>query len=160
MSYSINRIFTLLIQIGLLANFAQVLGADNEEQAVKAVQIVFQESWNQHDMEKLASLFADDADFVNVLGMRWVGRAAIKEAHIQTHNSIFKKSRLTINETNVRFVKPDVAVTRSFWNLVGHTTPTGEPGPPRKGIVTNVLVKQNDKWEIIVTQNTDIAPPQ
>src|SRR4030095_2822958 len=119
-----------------------------------------QESWNQHDMEKLASLFADDADFVNVRGMLWVGRAAIKDAHVQSHNTIFKKRRLTTDETTVRFLKPDVAVTRSFWRLVGHTTPTGEPGQPRKGIITNVIVKQNDKWQIIVTQNTDIVPAQ
>jgi uncharacterized protein (TIGR02246 family) len=142
----------------LLYNFVLKAEADNQEEAVKSILIAFQEAWNQHDMEKLASLFADDADFVNVLGMRWVGRSAIKDAHVQTHNTIFKNSRLTTDETVVRFLKPDVAVTRSFWSLVGHTTPTGEPGQPRKGIVTNVIVKQNEKWQIIVTQNTDIMP--
>jgi uncharacterized protein (TIGR02246 family) len=160
MKYSVTRILIPVILMVLFSNFALRAGADNEEEAVKAILIAFQQSWNQHDMETLASLFADDADFVNVLGMRWVGRAAIKDAHVQSHNTIFKNSQLTVNETIVRFLKPDVAVTRSFWSLVGHTAPTGEPGQPRKGIVTNVLVKQNEKWQIIVAQNTDIVSTQ
>jgi uncharacterized protein (TIGR02246 family) len=28
-------------------------------------------AWNAHDMERFASLFADDADFVNVRGWWW-----------------------------------------------------------------------------------------
>jgi len=159
MTHSFVRglLFVLVTTISFVG--FQEVDAATEEEAVKNVLNSFQDCWNRHDMEGFATLFAEDADFVNVRGMRWVGRAAIKEAHTQTHAGIFKASRITIKETIIRFIKPDVAVSRSFWDLVGHTTPTGEPAPPRKGILTNVLVKQNDKWQIVVTQNTDIAPP-
>ena len=157
---SVNRIFVPIVLMLLFCNLTHKAEAGNPEEEVKAVLISFQESWNQHDIEKLANLFAEDADFVNVLGMRWVGRSAIRDAHVQSHNTIFKNSRLTNSETIVRFVKPDVAVTRTFWSLVGHTTPTGETGQPRKGIITNVIVKQNEKWQIIVSQNTDIVAMQ
>jgi uncharacterized protein (TIGR02246 family) len=128
-----------------------------DEEAVNAVVRAFEEAWNRHDMDSLANLFADDADFVNVRGRR-LGRAAIKEAHVASHTRIFKNSHLVIGETSVRFLKPDVAVARSRWDLTGHTTPAGQAAPPRKGFVTNVLVKSKGKWQIVVAQNTDIAP--
>lgn len=129
-----------------------------EEEAVTAVVGAFEDAWNRHDMDSLASLFADDADFVNVRGMRWIGRAAIKEAHVATHATIFKNSRLRMQETSVRFLKPDVAVARSLWELTGQTTREGNVAPPRRGILTNVLMKVEGKWRIVVTQNTDIVP--
>jgi hypothetical protein len=44
-----------------------------DEQAVTAVIRAFEEAWNRHDMDSFANLFLDDADFVNVLGSRWIG---------------------------------------------------------------------------------------
>jgi uncharacterized protein (TIGR02246 family) len=129
-----------------------------DEQAVTAVVRAFEEAWNRHDMDSFANLFADDADFVNVRGSRWIGRTAIQDAHAATHATIFKKSRLRMKETSVRFLKPDVAVARSLWDLTGHTTPAGDVAPPRKGILTNVLTKEKGRWQIVVSQNTDIVP--
>ena len=131
-------------------------GAD--EQTVKAVVGAFEEAWNRHDMDSFANLFAGDADFVNVLGHRWIGRKAIREAHAATHATIFKESRLQMKETSVRFLKPDVAVARSLWDLTGLRTPTGEIAPPRKGILTHVLTKEKGSWRIVVSQNTDVVP--
>jgi uncharacterized protein (TIGR02246 family) len=102
-------------------------------------------------------LFAEDADFVNVVGMRWVGRPAIREAHAATHATTFKESRLTIEQTDVRLLAPGVAVARSRWTLVGHTASDGQPGAPRTGFLTNVLVQRDGRWEIAVSQNTDIV---
>lgn len=155
MKYSFTPV---LILVGLFAVGTQPVAATDDEQAVRKLIDSFQQYWNQHDMEGFASLFAEDADFVNVRGTRWVGRSAIKDAHAQSHSRQFKNSLLTINETTLRFLNPDIAVTRSLWQLVGYTTPTGEVGEPRKGILTNVVVNQNNKWEIVVAQNTDIVP--
>ncbi len=49
--------------------------------------------WNTHDMTRLADIYADDADFVNVIGMRWKGasqiaanaRAVARVAHAPDH---------------------------------------------------------------------------
>jgi hypothetical protein len=59
----------------------------NDEVGVNAVVRGFEEAWNRHDMDALATLFANDADFVNVIGMRWVGRDAIKQSHAASHAS-------------------------------------------------------------------------
>jgi uncharacterized protein (TIGR02246 family) len=157
-----KSLLSLGLGLVLLTAFGSQLlvasGPGRDEAAVNAVLRAFEEAWNRHDMDSLANLFADDADFVNVVGKRWLGRAAIKEAHVATHTTIFRNSHLVVGDTSVRFPKPDVAVARSRWDLTGHTTPAGLAAPPRKGFVTNVLVKSKGKWQIVVTQNTDIAP--
>lgn len=114
-------------------------------------------AWNSHDMDAFANLFTDDADFVNIEGTRWRGRAAIKDAHAFVHKTIFKQNRLTINDTTIKQLSPDVVVARSTWHLEGQTTMKGESVPSRTGILTNVLVRSGSTWKIAVAQNTDIV---
>jgi uncharacterized protein (TIGR02246 family) len=131
----------------------------NGEVGVNAVVHGFEDAWNRHDMDAFAMLFATGADFVNVVGMRWVGRDAIKQHHAASHATIFRSSTLKIGGTTVHFLKADVATARSVWTLSGITSDTGKLAPPRTGILTHVLVRINGHWLIVLTQNTDIAKP-
>lgn len=131
----------------------------NDEVGVNAVVHGFEDAWNRHDMDAFAMLFATDADFVNVIGVRWVGRGAIKQHHAASHATIFKSSTLKIGDTALRFLKTDVATARSVWTLLGISSETGQVVPPRTGILTHVLTKIDGHWLIALTQNTDIANP-
>lgn len=124
--------------------------------AVIRVVEAFAECWNRHDMNAFAELFAPDAEFVNVVGLWWKGRAEIKAAHEFTHQTLFKNSRLTLAEVSTRFPAPHIAIARCRWHLVGHVTPEGAPLPERTGILLNVLQQQGGHWRIIDSQNTDI----
>lgn len=143
----------------LLAVSAPSSHADESEAAgnVRLLIADFERAWNSHDMDAFASLFTDDADFVNVEGTRWLGRSAIKDAHAFVHKTILRQSRLTIVDTTIRQLSPDVIVARSNWRLEGQTTMKGEPVPGRTGILTHVLVRSGSSWRIAVTQNTDIV---
>jgi uncharacterized protein (TIGR02246 family) len=156
----LTRIVTLLLCVYGATPGVLHAKAAGDEAGVRSVLSDFEAAWNRHDMDAFARLFAEDADFVNVLGMRWIGRAAIMEAYQATHTTIFKNSQLRIGETSVRFLKRDVAVARSVWELEGHTSPVGEPQAPRKGILTNVLAQTSSGWQIVITQNTDIVAPK
>jgi len=123
---------------------------------VERVVAAFAEAWNRHDMEAFAELFAPDAEFVNVVGMWWKGRAEIKAAHEFTHSTMFKSSRLTILETTVRFPAPQLAIARSRWLLENHGSPDGAALPARNGVLVNVLSLRGGRWSIIDAQNTDI----
>jgi len=127
-----------------------------ERAEAERVVAAFAEAWNRHDMEAFAELFAPDAEFVNVVGMWWKGRAEIKAAHEFTHSTMFKSSRLTILETSVRFPVPELAIARSRWLLENHVGPDGEPLPARHGVLVNLLARQGGRWSIIDAQNTDI----
>ena len=54
----------------------------------------FAEAWNRHDMDDFASLFCEDANFVNVVGMWWRNRSEIEAAHRATHATMFRDSQL------------------------------------------------------------------
>ncbi|MEW6734471.1 MAG: SgcJ/EcaC family oxidoreductase [Acidobacteriota bacterium] len=133
--------------------------ANNDDQAVQDIVGCLEASWNTHDMNAFGDLFAEDADFVNVFGMRWRDKKTIREQHRALHNSVFSKSRLTMRDTTVLFPAEDVAIARSLWDLVGLVNPAGEPQPDRRGILTHVLQKRQGRWVIIVSQNTDIVTP-
>ena len=69
---------------------------------------LFASAWNAHDMAALARLFVEDADFVNVVGIWWRDRRAIKEAHEFAHRTFFRNSRLAIDDVAVKYLRPDL----------------------------------------------------
>jgi uncharacterized protein (TIGR02246 family) len=148
-----------LLSLGLTSASVAMDKDINDEVGVDAVVHGFEDAWNRHDMDAFAMLFATDADFVNVIGMRWVGRDAIKQHHAASHATIFKTSTLKIGDTTVRFLKADVATARSVWTLSGITSETGQLAPTRTGILTHVLERIDGHWLIVLTQNTDISKP-
>ncbi len=158
---SIKNLFALgaLLSLGVTSASVAMDKQINDEVGVNAVVHGFEDAWNRHDMDAFSMLFATDADFVNVVGMRWVGRDAIKQHHAASHATIFKSSTLKIGNTTVRFLKADVATTRSGWMLSGITSETGQIAPTRTGILTHVLERIDGRWLIVLTQNTDIAKP-
>ena len=61
-------------------------------------------------MKAFTELFAEDAEFVNVVGLWWKGRDEIRKAHEFTHAKMFKDSQLTISEASVRFPADTIAI--------------------------------------------------
>jgi uncharacterized protein (TIGR02246 family) len=157
--------YEVFIRIGVLLIMGVTSGSVamdkqiNDEAGVNAVVRGFEDAWNRHDMDAFAMLFATDADFVNVVGMRWVGRDAIKQHHAASHATIFKSSTLKIGDTTLRFLKADVATARSIWTLSGITSESGQLSPTRTGILTHVIARIDGHWLIVLTQNTDITKP-
>jgi uncharacterized protein (TIGR02246 family) len=149
----------VLLHASIRVRLTDYLGASTMAEALTEVTRVveaFAQSWNKHDMEAFAELFSPDAEFVNVVGLWWKGRAEIKAAHEFTHQSLFKNSRLSITGISVRFPAPQIAIARCLWKLEGHVTPDGAPLPERNGVLQNVLRHEGGKWLIIDSQNTDI----
>src|SRR5580692_815935 len=142
----------------VIAEPLRSFGQSREEAEIRAVEMGLQEAWNHHDMKAWANLFAEDADFVNVAGWWWRGRAEIEKKHTEIHAYIFRDSTLTIDEVDTRFLTPEIAIVHCLWSLTGNRNPDGSDGQPRKGIFTQMLQKQNGKWLIAAAQNTDSRP--
>jgi uncharacterized protein (TIGR02246 family) len=125
----------------------------------EATQLVhaFARCWNAHDMAAFAELFAENAQFVNVVGLWWRGRQEIREAHAFSHATMFRQSTLRIEETSARFVAPQLALVRARWTLRGHVSPDGTPLPERGGLLLTTLSRARGRWEIVDSQNTDIV---
>ncbi|MGH9794913.1 MAG: SgcJ/EcaC family oxidoreductase [Candidatus Acidiferrales bacterium] len=143
------------------AAWATASAQPSDEEAIRQIPARFEAAWNQHDMNALASLFAEDADFVNVAGTWWKGRQEIEQAHARTHATIFRISTLRLGQVKVRFLKPDVSVAHVSWGLSGDANPDGAPRPPRAGVMSLVVVKQNGLWLVASAHNTNLLanPP-
>ncbi len=128
------------------------------ESSVSRLAEQFVTIWNAHDMARLQDLYADDADFVNVIGMRWKGASEIADMHVSLHESRMRQTTLVSEGTTIRVLAPSVAVVHDTWVL------TGDPGAPgwrigeqRRGILVHVLKLDGaGKWHIAASQNTDI----
>ena len=119
---------------------------------------LFASAWNAHDIAALARLFAEDADFVNVVGIWWRDRRAIEEAHALAHRTFFRSTRLQIDEVTVKHLRPDLATVHSTWTLSGQEEPDGSIGQPRHGILLFVASQEDTGWLVRAAQNTDIVP--
>lgn len=153
----------ILILLALVTGFAATPSSADQPQdeaAIRRVEAGLLEAWNRHDMKVWADLFTEDADFVNVQGRWWKGRAEIEERHAQAHAIRFQESTLSADEVHIKFLTPEIAVVHVLWSLVGEKNPDGSPPStsPRKATCTQVLQKQAGKWLIAALQNTNSIP--
>ena len=118
----------------------------------------FATAWNEADAERIARLFVEDADFVNVVGLWWHRRSDIAAAHAYGFRHMFPGSMMTLEEVRRRDLSPDAAVVHARWRMRGQVTPRGEAAQDRAGIFTFVVTRSDGGWLAVAAQNTDIVP--
>ncbi len=129
-----------------------------EVAAVQSVGAAFVDDWNRHDMTSFGGLFAEDAQFINVIGLWWHSRDEIQREHEALHATRMRMSHLVVTESMVHLLGPDAAVLLQRWQLTGDTGIDGATLSMRRGIMSLVTVKQGGRWQIASGQNTDIVP--
>ena len=117
----------------------------------------FTAAWMARNGDALAALFAEDADFVNVVGIWWEDRAAIAKAHSYALGSFFSGTRLTAGRVKVREMG-DMAVVHARVVLSGQKAPEGRTAGTRTTILSFVLVRGPGGWRAVSAQNTDVVP--
>src|SRR3954466_6977447 len=114
MRKSIAILFLLVIANAV---FAQT----NEEAAIRENVKQMESGWNTKSGALFAKPFAEDADYVVINGMYIKGRQVIESAHQRIFDTIYKDTTLALKVTQVRFVRPDVAVVHVSGHRVGPT---------------------------------------
>ena len=125
---------------------AQSVASDKESAAVRQVIDDFMTAFNNHDAHAWAMPFGDDGDFTNVSGLTKHGQKEVEERFQELFAGPLKDAHRTMKIRHLRFVKPDVAFVDAEWELVGSRAKDGSENPPRKGMFTFVLAKQNGRW--------------
>ncbi len=125
------------------------LGSAEDEAAVRAIVLHWQQSWEKFDAAILQGDYADDADWLNAFGVRLKGGARI----VEFVSTVVKRANVqgrqtTWDEPVIRFVRPDVAVVYRDYKTVGHKTPDGKEMPQRNTHSTWILTKDSEKWHI------------
>ena len=123
------------------------------EQAMDALAQKYADAWKAADAAGCASIYSDDADVIDFMGMSAKGKAAIQESITQTLGT-YPGSSIEIVRTGIHPVSADVVVSDGTWEVTGAQAPEGAP---TKGFYTIVLAKQGDAWQV-VSGRTKVAP--
>jgi uncharacterized protein (TIGR02246 family) len=125
-----------------------------EEAAALAARL--EQAWNAADGAGFAAPFAEDADFVNVLGMHARGREAIAAGHDEIFRTVYAGSEVRYRVERARLLRPDVALVHMHGAL---TIPTGPMAGEHEARPSMVLTREGGEWRIASFHNTFIRDP-
>lgn len=120
----------------------------------------FTEAWNERDPKKLAALFDEDAEFVNVVGIWWHNRQEIYKAHDYGLRVIFNNSTLKQGRTNVKYLADNIAVVHARFRLTNQSLLKDTQPDTRQTLFSFVVhgVDGDSSWSCASAHNTDIIP--
>ena len=118
----------------------------------------FAVAWMARDADALAALFEPDAAFVNVVGLWWHDREAIRRAHAYGLEVLFPDSTLTVGRTTVKPLSDTVSVVHARMRLTGQSAlgDVTELGA-RHTIFSFVMRRGADGWRCASAHNTDVV---
>jgi uncharacterized protein (TIGR02246 family) len=106
----------------------------------------------------MTALFATDTDAINLAGEWFKGRAAFAKSLEELHSGKVRGSVWQTEQTDVKFLTPEIAIVHVYINSHGDSNPDGSPMPPRHAILSRVDVKRDGRWLIVASQATNIVP--
>ena len=137
---------------GLNKNFVVLSQSDNA--AIDSVLKNMQDAWASGNGIAYASLFFEDATYVEAPGLRVSGNQMIGERHQKIFDTIFKYSRIDGKYySEIQPLTNDVVLIHLEGNVFFPGEKSTEKIKPN-GLVTICLLKRNDVWKIISFQNT------
>lgn len=147
-----KKIIAILI-LAMLTTHVKAQNTAAEEQAIEKQVDAMVNSWNNHNYIDMKNYTTADADWVNIVGQWWQGRAQMQFAHQFFHNRMFKQTALKKNWVKTRLVAPTVAIVHFSSHVGKFTTPGGAKMPESDDLALLVFVKQSGKWLIASGEN-------
>ncbi len=127
----------------------------SDEDAIRAIELGFNEAWGRHDADGMVEAMSDDVQFVTVNGSWSRSRAEYLDLMRRLHgpNGPFRSSTRETPEMHVRMLAPDVAMMHCRFHIYGDTEESA-----RTGIGIRVVRKLDGQWRTVAVQNTDVRP--
>jgi uncharacterized protein (TIGR02246 family) len=124
-----------------------------DEAAIRDLLTRMSDAWARGDGTAYASVFSDDARYVNAPGTRSVGRQAIADAHQKIFDSFFKGTRLgSAYPVQLQPVAPDVVIVHGGGAVL--FPGESERRVPPNGLLTMVAVGDAGSWRFVSFSNT------
>ena len=114
-----------------------------------------EDAWNAGDGHAYGAPFAEDADYITVLGHLIHSRRAIASAHQGIFKSLYKDSTVRQTVTQARALTGDVIVAHVDIVL---SVPAGHIAGDHNAIQTLVIANRDGAWRVAHFQNTLIVP--
>ncbi len=133
----------------------EVMMTTTDEDAIREIELRFNQAWGRHDSDAMVESLVDDAQFVTVNGAWTKTRADFRDLMRRLHgpSGPFRSSTRETPEMHVRFLAPDVAVMHSRFHIYGDIDES-----ERSSIGTRVVRKLDGRWRTVAVQNTDLRP--
>ena len=124
----------------------------NDEE-IRKLYTQFAAAWNAHDTKKMASFWAIDGDTMEPDGVTAKHRDEVEKHFAEEHSGPFKNTELKLTIDSVWFAGADVAMVDGTYMVVGAVGPNGQALPPRKGLLTSVLIKEDGQWHVAASRS-------
>jgi uncharacterized protein (TIGR02246 family) len=112
-------------------------------------------AWNDGDSQRFASYFAEDADLVNIHGMRLRGRGSIAGLYSLLFRGVFADSRVNCNVSRSRSLCEGAALLQLKIEI---RVRAGQLAGDHEAMSSVVLQRENAEWQVTSLQNTLIGP--
>jgi uncharacterized protein (TIGR02246 family) len=131
----------------------KVIMSKTDEDAIREIELKFNEAWGRHDPDAMVDSLLDDAQFVTVNGAWTRSRDGFRDLMRRLHgpDGPFRASTRETPEMHVRFLAPDVAVMHTRFHIYGDVDEK-----ERNSVGLRVVHKVDGRWRTVAVQNTDV----
>jgi uncharacterized protein (TIGR02246 family) len=109
----------------------------------------FSDAFSAHDLDAIAALFAEDADFLTLTGAWAEGRAEITKTLRSEMAGAFARVKLVTGRTKIRQVFPGVAQVMQRFVLSGILHPDGSDAGRVGAVLSALLARQDGNWHVV-----------
>jgi uncharacterized protein (TIGR02246 family) len=144
--------------LGGPAMMAETAGAVStaDQQGIQTTLDAFGSTLTKMDFDAFSTLFTDDADFVNIVGMHWHGKAQIVKAHRVVFTTRYKGVPQRIIEKSEATLAPGLVLVVGTIKMDDYTAQDGKAMTNNLFRMTLVMKKVGERWLIRSAENTVI----
>jgi uncharacterized protein (TIGR02246 family) len=154
------KILALVLSAVSLSLSPSVIAGQEHSPAVEAsfnqFRSTWRDAWNRRDTKTLASLMAEDIDWIAADGTWLKGRKAWQDHHDRLFAHQFKTAKWKLLDERVQLIDSRTAITISATEIGGDTHADGTAREPRRSVGTRIITKSAGKWLLKVAHNTII----
>jgi uncharacterized protein (TIGR02246 family) len=119
-----------------------------DERAIRRLGDTFAIHWRNQDARALSELWVFDGDVFHPDGYTERGPNVIRQNRAQLFaQKAYADSRHPLTLSNIRCIRPEIAIADGKWELRGVTDGRGQPVPSRQGLVT-IVASKGRSWMI------------
>jgi uncharacterized protein (TIGR02246 family) len=120
----------------------------------------FAEALNAKDAKQLGRLFTEDAQFVNIMGMRMQGRDGIVAGHSWAFAGPLRGSFIEFDTVDELTVTDDVAVLHAHCLRHRRADATDSTLPAGASLLVFTVRRRSSGWQVVAATNvTESLPP-
>lgn len=134
------------------SDFGKLKSDVANEEVIRTLYAGFTDEWNKHDVRAMADRWLEDGDHIEPDGHVAKGRPEVYKLFKLEHDTVFKKTHLTLTVETVWFITQDLALVDGSYEVTGVVLPDGKEIPPRKGHLTSILLHEQKKWWIAASR--------